>query len=217
MWLLAPCSEITGETTHGREGAALPGLRQTVVERVPGDPTVSPVQTGQDLCPGVNKEIISSLRLSHLEYFLNFIMQAVFTCTDQTVQTFSLLTLTQLMDFNGSRGEIVTLPARYKPVLFVSVCSSGWEWRQQTGVFVRACHSRQPPPGEPSTSCSLCQPAGPREGSSGGRGHEAGAVVHADGFSVSREGKCLLMQGVHLYVKMMKGFTAFIPNSFQFF
>lgn len=45
---------IIGETEDSGEGEALLSIRQTVVERILGHPTVSPVQTSQDLCPGLS-------------------------------------------------------------------------------------------------------------------------------------------------------------------
>lgn len=46
MFLCLSHLAITGETEDGREGEALLGLCQAVVEGVSGDPTITPVQTG---------------------------------------------------------------------------------------------------------------------------------------------------------------------------
>lgn len=52
MSLCISHSAITGEAEDGGEGETLLGLRQTVVEGVPGDTPVSPIQNGEDLCTG---------------------------------------------------------------------------------------------------------------------------------------------------------------------
>lgn len=58
-------------------------------------------------------------------------------------------------------------------------------------MLLRAGPPGQSSAGEPQTSSPLRQPAGSREGPSGGRrGRKAGAVVHADVFPVQREGQC---------------------------
>lgn len=57
-------------------------------------------------------------------------------------------------------------------------------------MFLCACPPGRPSAGEPSTGGPLRQPAGPREGPSGGRrSRQAGAVVHVNGFPVQGEGK----------------------------
>lgn len=48
---------ITEQAEDGREGEALLGLCQAVVEGVPRDPSISPVQNGEDLCTGSSKSI----------------------------------------------------------------------------------------------------------------------------------------------------------------
>lgn len=48
-------SAITGEAEDGREGETLPDLCQTVVEGVPRDTSVTPIQNGEDLCTGSSK------------------------------------------------------------------------------------------------------------------------------------------------------------------
>ena len=56
-------------------------------------------------------------------------------------------------------------------------------------MLLRARPTGRPAAGKPPTGGALRQPAGPREGAGGGRrGRQAGAVVHADGFPVQREG-----------------------------
>lgn len=55
MSLCASHSAIAGEAENGREGEALLGLCQAVVEGIPGDPGITPDQTGQDFCTGVSR------------------------------------------------------------------------------------------------------------------------------------------------------------------
>ena len=55
-------------------------------------------------------------------------------------------------------------------------------------MFICACPPGGPAAGESSTGSPFCQPAGPREGSCGGRGR-AGAMVHINGFPMQKEGK----------------------------
>lgn len=57
---------IAGEAEDCGEGEALLGIRQAVVERVPGDPTVPSVQAGQDLCPGSSDFFIQLFPLLQL-------------------------------------------------------------------------------------------------------------------------------------------------------
>ncbi len=46
------CSARPGALQEHRARAAVPGLRQTVVERVSGDPGRPQEPLGQDICPG---------------------------------------------------------------------------------------------------------------------------------------------------------------------
>lgn len=56
---------ITGEAEGGREGEALLGLCQTVVEGVPGDPSVKSDQAGQDFCTGLSIVLTPPPRAFH--------------------------------------------------------------------------------------------------------------------------------------------------------
>lgn len=79
-------------------------------------------------------------------------------------------------------------------VLCFCCVSAGRERRKPTRLLLCACPPGWPPPGELAPRCPLRQPAGPREGSDAWRRNgQAGAVVHVDGFSVSRKGGCLLL------------------------